>query len=1070
MVHIHASPLSAVVFDCRMLTRFSAVGLLALAPLVGLHAAGARLSEPVVKIRFVDSATGRAIVPGQLEARPPAGGVSQRWAGNQLTSGRAKLNLAVGPQTLTASSAGYRSMSCEFEMTPENAYGIVFHLDPIAPPQMIQPEYLSRLHRVNETLFVGYVSAEETGEPLVGAIVRAEPSGRETTADPNGYFQMYVPVQTHAEALSSPARLGFTHPGYRGVEHRYLELWSEGDWVYRIQLQPGNGKHIVDERPLRRRPEYPIRTPESVGESGVETSDVATTVQSQSFELQNGGPVAADDSTAPALRIPRNIRVLRQDGFTIDYISLQTYCQRSLPSEWIASWGNVGPGNSGTNSLNAGAVAIRTYAIGFINNPRDPNYDICGTTSCQAYNHNLSHSRTTAAVNFTVNHVMNQPGAARIGFKLTEYSAENNSLGFACGDGYTQPSGGCLYDPVCTGESRFGHGRGMCQWGTARWSTGRRMQGRVTSDSVTNNFPLQDWIWLCEHYYPELELVQGAPLMIDDYVQVLGTSSLTVRRCADGGISSGTGCPQITTKASGATGILIGGPVRITSDGVGYTWWQVQWLDGGSTVGWSPENWLERITQPASVPPVLAPIDNVTVDEGVLLVFTNSATAPSEAITTLTEFEGFADGTANGTVLFRAPSFSGSTSSSLDPSPNLTSVTGAAPVGNDSARVLRANWSWNGTPDPWLRLTTFNVNSLPNPVLDLSRKLSFDLHTDKAIKVGVGIREVVVVGGTPIGSDGGTSGAIEQAGVNPGSGAREPVRTVSAGGWTNLVFDLPTEPVRAFTGNGVLSTASGLAALEHLIFVPAAGSGAYDVHLDNFVVSAPNTLTYSLSNAPAGAIIDPVTGVFTWTPSEIQGPDVYDITVVVTDNNLPAFSDSKTFQVTVNEVNLPPVLAAISNRTVHAGMAVTFTNSASDPDLPANVLSYSLDPGAPAGASVELLSGVFEWLTGAPDAGTTNPVTVRVTDDGIPPLSDTQSFSIAVLAPPTVTGAAAPAGEFVLRWSSIPGTRYRVQYKNDLVELTWTDAVPDQVAQGSMLTYTNEAGVDQRFFRVEVLP
>ena len=103
-------------------------------------------------------------------------------------------------------------------------------------------------------------------------------------------------------------------------------------------------------------------TIEDVAESDVETAPASATSQSQSFEPQGDGPITA---SAPALRIPRNIRVLRQDGFTIDYISLQTYCQRSLPSEWIASWGNIGPGSSGTNCLNAGAVAIRTYAIGF---------------------------------------------------------------------------------------------------------------------------------------------------------------------------------------------------------------------------------------------------------------------------------------------------------------------------------------------------------------------------------------------------------------------------------------------------------------------------------------------------------------------------------------------------------------------------------------------------------------------------------------------------------------------------------------------------------------------------------
>ncbi len=51
-----------------------------------------------------------------------------------------------------------------------------------------------------------------------------------------------------------------------------------------------------------------------------------------------------------------------------------------------------------------------------------------------------------------------------------------------------------------------------------------------------------------------------------------------------------------------------------------------------------------------------------------------------------------------------------------------------------------------------------------------------------------------------------------------------------------------------------------------------------------------DTLTFSLSGAPAGASIDPVTGVFTWTPTEAQGPGVYTFDVVVTDDGTPALS------------------------------------------------------------------------------------------------------------------------------------------------------------------------------------
>ena len=63
------------------------------------------------------------------------------------------------------------------------------------------------------------------------------------------------------------------------------------------------------------------------------------------------------------------------------------------------------------------------------------------------------------------------------------------------------------------------------------------------------------------------------------------------------------------------------------------------------------------------------------------------------------------------------------------------------------------------------------------------------------------------------------------------------------------------------------------------------------------------------SGAPIGGAIDPETGVFSWTPYEIQGPGDYSITVLVT-NRLNSLIpvDSETFSVRVDEVNEPPVL------------------------------------------------------------------------------------------------------------------------------------------------------------------
>ena len=100
-----------------------------------------------------------------------------------------------------------------------------------------------------------------------------------------------------------------------------------------------------------------------------------------------------------------------------------------------------------------------------------------------------------------------------------------------------------------------------------------------------------------------------------------------------------------------------------------------------------------------------------------------------------------------------------------------------------------------------------------------------------------------------------------------------------------------------------------------------------------------NTLAFSLVSPPAGASINASSGLFSWTPSEAQGPGNYTITVQVTDSGSPALSDAKSFTVTVNEVNSAPTLGVIANQTVNEGSLLTVTASGNDPDVPANTVT-----------------------------------------------------------------------------------------------------------------------------------
>ena len=160
-----------------------------------------------------------------------------------------------------------------------------------------------------------------------------------------------------------------------------------------------------------------------------------------------------------------------------------------------------------------------------------------------------------------------------------------------------------------------------------------------------------------------------------------------------------------------------------------------------------------------------------------------------------------------------------------------------------------------------------------------------------------------------------------------------------------------------------------------------------------------NTLTYSLINAaPADAAINSTTGVFTWTPAEAQGPGSFTISVQAADNGSPALAAVISFTVTVNEANAAPALSPISNQTVRAGETLIVPVSASDPDFPANVLTFSLEPGAPAGALINSASGIIQWTTPSSVQPATNVFRVRVTDNGTPSASDTKTFIVVVNA------------------------------------------------------------------------
>jgi hypothetical protein len=211
----------------------------------------------------------------------------------------------------------------------------------------------------------------------------------------------------------------------------------------------------------------------------------------------------------------------------------------------------------------------------------------------------------------------------------------------------------------------------------------------------------------------------------------------------------------------------------------------------------------------------------------------------------VTDFESYANGDS---VMFRAPGYSGSTSSQLDTSTfNFSGVTNVFPAGNANAGLNVFNTIFTFKTDlatPWVRLTSNASPNLPNPAVSFTSGLSFDIYTDRPIYVALLLRETNTT--EPIGGNAGTSGGIEFVGGVPNSTTVSKGQLVPANTWTTIWFNVPESSVAAFAGttaNGILESTTGKGALEALGFsVDANTSGTFNIYMDNFqVIPEPST-------------------------------------------------------------------------------------------------------------------------------------------------------------------------------------------------------------------------------------
>lgn len=168
--------------------------------------------------------------------------------------------------------------------------------------------------------------------------------------------------------------------------------------------------------------------------------------------------------------------------------------------------------------------------------------------------------------------------------------------------------------------------------------------------------------------------------------------------------------------------------------------------------------------------------------------------------------------------------------------------------------------------------------------------------------------------------------------------------------------------------------------------------------------------------------------------------------------------------------NTPPVLGPVSDVAALKGRLLTLAFTATDADIPAQQLTFSLTNG-PLGATINPTNGAFAWVPSGSPGTLSQAITVVVTDNGKPNKSDSKTFTVTaedLNLGPLIVGT----DGVTLRWSALPGLTYRLQYKAELGDPAWTDLPGDVTATNDTAFSLDPTSLTNftRFYRLIAIP
>jgi hypothetical protein len=243
-------------------------------------------------------------------------------------------------------------------------------------------------------------------------------------------------------------------------------------------------------------------------------------------------------------------------------------------------------------------------------------------------------------------------------------------------------------------------------------------------------------------------------------------------------------------------------------------------------------------------------------------------------------------------------------------------------------------------------------------------------------------------------------------------------------------------------------------------------SGSFAIVAINYS-TATTTQIFNLANFTASSVTPWITsGTLSLASQSAVG-----VTNAAFTYALPALS-VVTFVGQQQPSNTPPTLAPVANQTINAGATLVVTNTATDTNQPTPTLVFSL-LGAPNNATLTPLNNtnaIFTWRPLVSQANTTNPVTVKVINNGTS-LSATNSFTVTVnpLVQPAVSSISVSGGQVSLVATGALGPDYTLWASTNLAswQLLFTSNAP---VIPVTLVDTNFNIYPIRFYRIHIGP